>query len=69
MKERELGRISEKLHPRTVADLLLGGCFQRSFQLNFLGEEESQEKQVEFVNLILDMFCEPAVGEFNDSSQ
>ncbi|MEC0182436.1 TetR/AcrR family transcriptional regulator [Paenibacillus peoriae] len=56
LKEREMGRISEKLHPRTVADLLLGGCFQRSFQLNFLGEEESQEKRVEFVNLILDTF-------------
>ncbi|QLC90760.1 TetR/AcrR family transcriptional regulator [Priestia megaterium] len=61
LKEKNIGRISEKLHSRTVADLLLGSCFQHAFQLNFLGEEESQEEQVEFVNRILDtLFPEQA---------
>ena len=54
MNEKNIGRISEKLHPRAVADILLGSCFQRAFQLNFLGKEESLEEGGEFVNRILD---------------
>lgn len=53
LKEKQYGRIPEKMDPRAAADLLLGSCFQHAFQLNFLGKVESKEEQIEFVNRVL----------------
>ncbi|OCT11880.1 TetR family transcriptional regulator [Paenibacillus pectinilyticus] len=51
--EQQLGRVNEAVNPRSVADLLLGACFQHAFHLQFLGEDESEEIRKQFVSNIL----------------
>ncbi|QHW33955.1 TetR/AcrR family transcriptional regulator [Paenibacillus rhizovicinus] len=51
--EQKLGRVNARVNPRSVADLLLGGCFQHAFHLQFLGKEEPEEARVQFVEQLL----------------
>ncbi|MBD0384030.1 TetR/AcrR family transcriptional regulator [Paenibacillus sedimenti] len=53
LKEKQQGRIREEMDTRAVADLLLGSCFQHAFQMNFLGNVESHEERIDFVNRVL----------------
>ncbi|MFD1953269.1 TetR/AcrR family transcriptional regulator [Paenibacillus thailandensis] len=55
LKEKQLGRIGDRVDARAAADLLLGSCFQHAFQLNFLGREESLEEQAQFADRVLDL--------------
>ncbi|MBP1083818.1 MULTISPECIES: TetR/AcrR family transcriptional regulator [Bacillus] len=52
--EQQLGRLSEHVDPRAAADMLLGSCFQYSFQRRFLGEELSSEAKTRFTKQLLD---------------
>ncbi|KIL42396.1 TetR family transcriptional regulator [Gordoniibacillus kamchatkensis] len=55
--EQTNGRIAPGLKPRIVADLLLGACFQRAFQLQFLGETESKSAQKNYAeNIVQTLF-------------
>jgi hypothetical protein len=51
--EQENGRIDSELKPRIVADMLLGACFQRAFQQQFLGESESKSAQKKYAEDIV----------------
>lgn len=51
--EQKLGRVNADLNPRSIADLLLGACFQHAFHLQFLGEDEPEEARQQFVDHVL----------------
>jgi AcrR family transcriptional regulator len=51
--EQKNGRIAAEFKPRIVADMLLGACFQRAFQLQFLGESESKSAQKNYAEDIV----------------
>jgi AcrR family transcriptional regulator len=51
--EQKLHRMSSDVNPRSVADLLLGACFQHAFHLQFLGEDEPQDKRKQFVEDVI----------------
>jgi AcrR family transcriptional regulator len=51
--EQKLGRVNADLNPRSVADLLLGACFQHAFHLQFLGEDEPEDARKQFVENLL----------------
>ncbi|WP_199618128.1 TetR/AcrR family transcriptional regulator [Paenibacillus alkalitolerans] len=53
LAEQKLGRVKAGLNPRSVADLLLGACFQHAFHLQFLGEDELEEARKQFVENVL----------------
>jgi len=54
-KEQQLGRIRQDADPRAAADTLLGSCFQHAFQLNFLGQEASDEERLAYAERLLDL--------------
>ncbi|SEM62382.1 TetR/AcrR family transcriptional regulator [Paenibacillus sp. OV219] len=51
--EQKLGRVNADVSPRSVADLLLGACFQHAFHMQFLGEVEPGETRKQFVEQLL----------------
>jgi AcrR family transcriptional regulator len=53
LAEQKLGRVGSDISPRAAADLLLGACFQHSFHLQFLGEDEPHETRQEFIRNVL----------------
>jgi AcrR family transcriptional regulator len=53
LAEQKIGRVNSDINPRSMADLLLGACFQHAFHLQFLGEEEPEEARKQFVENIL----------------
>ncbi|SEB40566.1 TetR/AcrR family transcriptional regulator [Paenibacillus sp. GP183] len=53
LAEQKIGRVNSDINPRSMADLLLGACFQHAFHLQFLGEDEPEEARKQFVENIL----------------
>jgi AcrR family transcriptional regulator len=53
LAEQKIGRINSEINPRSMADLLLGACFQHAFHLQFSGEDESEEARKQFVENVL----------------
>ncbi len=53
LAEQKLGRVNADLNTRSVADLLLGACFQHAFHLQFLGEDEPEAARKQFVENVL----------------
>jgi AcrR family transcriptional regulator len=51
--EQKLGRVNANLNPRSIADLLLGACFQHAFHLQFLGVDEPEDARKQFVEDVL----------------
>ncbi|WP_181907547.1 TetR/AcrR family transcriptional regulator [Cohnella lupini] len=51
--EQKLERVNLDVNARSIADLLLGACFQHAFHLQFLGEEEPQETRAKYVEEVL----------------
>lgn len=52
-EELILGRVRSDIDARAAADMILGSCFQRAFQLQFLGISQSEEDQFRYAEGIL----------------
>jgi AcrR family transcriptional regulator len=52
--EQRLGRVNAAANPRSVADMLLGACFQHVFHMQFLGADESGAEREQFVENMLE---------------
>ena len=52
-EEQRLGRLGQHLSALTVATLLLGPCFQRAFNHQFLGFDSLQQTEQQFAEELL----------------
>jgi AcrR family transcriptional regulator len=53
LAEQKMGRVNSDINSRSMADLLLGACFQHAFHLQFSGEDEPEEARKQFVDNVL----------------
>jgi AcrR family transcriptional regulator len=53
LAEQKTGKVNSGINSRSIADLLLGACFQHAFHLQFLGEDEPEEERKQFVENVL----------------